>query len=143
MSVNFAFTSFNNNILNKIIKSIDETPVPKKYIKSDDLKPVMEITQNTIKLLRSVCIIKYYDRFRIIGKMDTNFYLFTLPEQVNYILSKVDITFKNLEYLSLLESQYGQSPEPAYDYIDYYQSVTNDGTTFTLDTNGFKLYTLC
>lgn len=139
MFIDFGFDQFDDNTCNKIKSSIFNSPTAINSMNNDELKNIIEITDNTVKLLQSVCVIKYYNNFRIIGynihKKEYNIY--SLSKQFANIMKRLNIEFRDLNYLTVQDSQ--------YDYIDYYQSVTTDSdkTKYELDTNGYKIYTLC
>lgn len=139
MSVEFVFDQFDDKTCNKIKTSIYNTPTAVKSISNTELKHIIEITDYSVRLLQSVCVINYYNKFRIIGyNINRHEYnMYTLPIQFSIIMKRSNIDFKDLNYITMQDAQ--------WDYIDYYQSVTSesDKTKYELDTNGYKIYTLC
>lgn len=139
MSVEFSFDQFNDKTCNRIKTSIYNAPTAVKSISNTELEHIIEITDHNIRLLQSVCIINYYNKFRIIGfNINRHEYnMYTLPNQFANIMNRLNIEFKDLNYITIQDAQ--------WDYIDYYQSVTTDSdkTKYELDTNVYKIYTLC
>ena len=146
MEIDFTFDEFNENIFEDIKLSIYNNPTAVYYISPKSLSDLMEITFKRIKLLKSICIVKYYDELRIVGyerssqltaydndKAEYN--LYTLPDNFEHIMNKIGITFENTNYLNIKQTQ--------FDVIDYYESITTtDNIKWEFDNNGFKIYTI-
>lgn len=137
MDIDYTFDNFDKNTFEDIKLSIYNNPTAVYYISPKSLSDLMEITFKRIKLLNSICVIKYYNELRIVGydndKAEYN--LYTLPDNVEHILNKIGITFENITYLNIQNTQ--------FDSIDYYESITTtDNIKWEFDNNGFKIYTI-
>ena len=134
--INYIFNKFDENIFEDIKLSIYNNPTAVYYISPKSLSELMEITFKKIKLLNSICIIKYYNELRIVGfdKKTKEFNLYTLPDNFEYILNKLGITFENITYLNIKNTQ--------FDVIDYFESLTTtDNIKWEFDNNNCKIYT--
>lgn len=139
MEINYIFDNFDENIFEDIKLSIYNNPTQVLYISPKSLSNLMEITFKRIKLLNSICVIKYYDELRIIGKTQfsdsTMYNLYILPDNFEHILNKIGITFENINYLNIKNTH--------FDTIDYYESMTTtDNIKWEFDNNGFNLYVI-
>lgn len=146
MDINYIFNDFDENTFKDIKLSVYNNPTAVYYISPKSLSDLMEITFKKIKLLNSICIVKYYDELRIVGydndKAEYN--LYTLPDNFEHIMAKLGITFENITYLNIKQTQ--------FDTIDYYESLTTTDTDnissatrnikWEFDNNGFKIYTI-
>lgn len=136
-SIDYVFDEFNKNILEDIKLSIYNSPIAVLYISPKSLNELMEITHNRIKLLKSICIIKYYNELRIVGydNYKAEYNLYTLPSDFEKIMNKLGITFDDTSYVTI---QYAQ-----YDFIDYYTSnTTQENIKYELDDNKCKIYVI-
>ena len=137
MEINYIFNEFNENTFEDIKLSIYNNPTALYYISPKSLSDLMEITYKRIKLLNSICVIKYYDELRIVG-LDTlskTYNLYTLPDNFEHIMANLGIVFENTTYLNIQQTQ--------LDTIDYYVSMnTSDDIKWEFDNNGFKIYTI-
>lgn len=137
MDINYIFDEFNENIFEEIKLSIYNNPTAVYYISPKSLADLMEITYKRIKLLNSICIVKYYNELRIVGydndKAEYN--LYTLPDNFEHIMQKIGITFENINYLTIQNS--------IFEVIDYYQSVTTpENIKWEFDNNNCKIYVI-
>ena len=145
MEIDYTFDKFDKDTFEDIKLSIYNNPAAVYYISPKSLSDLMEITYKRIKLLNSICVIKYYDELRIVGydndKAEYN--LYTLPDNFEHIMAKIGIIFENITYLNIQQTQ--------YDTIDYYVSTeatpyesltTTDNIKWEFDNNGFKIYTI-
>lgn len=146
MDINYIFNDFDKNTFEDIKLSIYNNPTAVYYISPKSLFDLMEITDQIdpqlkctfkkIKLLNSICIIKYYNELRIVG-FDTKtkkFNLYTLPDNFEYILNKIGITFENINYLNIKNTQ--------LDTIDYFESLTTpENIKWEFDNNNCTIYT--
>lgn len=137
MDIDYIFDEFNEQTFEDIKLSIYNNPTAVYYISPKSLADLMEITFKRIKLLKSICVIKYYDELRIVGydndKAEYN--LYTLPDNFEHIMAKIGITFENISYLNIQNSN--------FDVIDYYQSMTTpDNIKWEFDNNNCKIYTI-
>lgn len=135
--IDYTFDNFNKNTFEDIKLSIYNNPTAVYYISPKSLSDLMEITYKRIKLLNSICIVKYYNELRIVG-YDNNkaeYNLYTLPDNFEHIMNKIGITFENITYLNIQQTQ--------YDTIDYFESITTtDNIKWEFDNNGHKIYTI-
>ena len=137
MEINYIFNEFNENTFEDIKLSIYNNPTALYYISPKSLSDLMEITYKRIKLLNSICIIKYYDELRIVGWdiILKTYNLYTLPDNFEHIMANLGIVFENTTYLNIQQTQ--------LDTIDYYVSMnTSDDIKWEFDNNGFKIYTI-
>lgn len=137
VSLDYTFDKFDEETFEDIKLSIYNNPTAVYYISPKSLSDLMEITFKRIKLLNSICVVKYYDELRIVGydndKAEYN--LYTLPDNFEHIMAKLGITFENITYLNIKQTQ--------YDTIDYFESMTTtDNIKWEFDNNGFKIYTI-
>lgn len=135
--IDYTFDKFDKDTFEDIKLSIYNNPTAVYYISPKSLSELMEITFKRIKLLKSICVIKYYNELRIVGydvdKAEYN--LYTLPDNFEHIMNKIGITFENITYLNIQQTQ--------YDTIDYYESITTtDNIKWEFDNNGHKIYTI-
>ncbi len=134
--INYIFNNFDENIFEDIKLSIYNNPTAVYYISPKSLSELMEITFQRIKLLNSICVVKYYNELRIVGfdKKNKEFNLYTLPDNFEHILNKIGITFENITYLNIKNTQ--------LDKIDYFESLTTpDNIKWEFDNNNCKIYT--
>lgn len=137
MEINYIFNEFNENTFEDIKLSIYNNPTALYYISPKSLSDLMEITYKRIKLLNSICVIKYYDELRIVGWdiILKTYNLYTLPDNFEHIMANLGIVFENTTYLNIQQTQ--------LDTIDYYVSMnTSDDIKWEFDNNGFKIYTI-
>lgn len=137
MDIDYIFDEFDKNTFEDIKLSIYNNPTAVYYISPKSLADLMEITFKRIKLLKSICIVKYYNELRIVGYDNdkAEFNLYTLPDNFEHILNKIGITFENISYLNIQNSN--------FDVIDYYQSITTtDNIKWEFDNNNCKIYTI-
>lgn len=137
MDIDYIFDNFDKNTFEDIKLSIYNNPTAVYYISPKSLADLMEITFKRIKLLKSICIVKYYNELRIVGYDNdkAEFNLYTLPDNFEHILNKIGITFENISYLNIQNSN--------FDVIDYYQSITTtDNIKWEFDNNNCKIYTI-
>lgn len=146
MEIDYTFDKFDKDTFEDIKLSIYNNPAAVYYISPKSLSELMEITDlrssatrtfKRIKLLKSICVIKYYNELRIVGydndKAEYN--LYTLPDNFEHIMAKLGITFENITYLNIQQTQ--------FDTIDYFESMTTtDNIKWEFDNNGFKIYTI-
>lgn len=135
--INYIFNEFNENTFEDIKLSIYNNPTAVYYISPKSLAELMEITYKRIKLLNSICIIKYYDELRIVGYDNdkSEYNLYTLPDNFEHIMANLGIIFENTTYLNIQQTQ--------LDTIDYYVSMTkSDDIKWEFDNNGYKIYTI-
>lgn len=146
MEINYIFDKFDENTFEDIKLSIYNNPTALYYISPKSLSDLMEITYKRIKLLNSICVIKYYDELRIVGyeqssqakpwdTLSKTYNLYTLPDNFEHIMANLGIVFENTTYLNIQQTQ--------LDTIDYYVSMnTSDDIKWEFDNNGFKIYTI-
>lgn len=146
MEINYIFNEFNKETFEDIKLSIYNNPTAVYYISPKSLAELMEITYKRIKLLNSICVIKYYDELRIVGfdndkhayeqsSQTKSYNLYTLPDNFEHIMANLGIIFDNTTYLNIQQTQ--------LDTIDYYVSMnTSDDIKWEFDNNGFKIYTI-
>lgn len=137
MEINYIFDKFDENTFEDIKLSIYNNPTALYYISPKSLSDLMEITYKRIKLLNSICVIKYYDELRIVGwdMISKTYNLYTLPDNFEHIMANLGIVFENTTYLNIQQTQ--------LDTIDYYVSMnTSDDIKWEFDNNGFKIYTI-
>lgn len=137
MNIDYIFDEFNDNIFEEIKLSIYNNPTAVYYISPKSLANLMEITYKRIKLLKSICIIKYYNELRIVGYNNNKaeYNLYTLPDNFEHIMEKIGIKFENINYLNI--------PNSHLEIIDYYQSMTTpDNIKWEFDNNKCKIYTI-
>ena len=135
--IDYVFDKFDENILEDIKLSIYNEPAAVFYISPKSLNELMEITHKRIKLLKSICIIKYYNELRIVGydNYKAEYVLYTLPNNFEQIMNKLNITFENVTYLNIQHTQ--------FDVIDYYTSVTTtENIKWEFDDNKCKIYVI-
>lgn len=142
----YTFDKFDKDTFEDIKLSIYNNPTAVYYISPKSLSDLMEITYKRIKLLNSICVIKYYDELRIVGYDNDKaeydqrskpkaYNLYTLPDNFEHIMAKIGITFENITYLNIQQTQ--------FDTIDYYESITTtDNIKWEFDNNGHKIYTI-
>jgi hypothetical protein len=137
MEIDYIFDDFDENIFNDIKLSIYNNPTAVYYISPKSLADLMEITYKRIKLLKSICIVKYYNELKILGydNQKAEYNLYTLPDNFEHIMNKIGISFENITYLTIQDS--------IFEIIDYYQSVTTpDNIKWEFDNNNCKIYTI-
>jgi hypothetical protein len=137
MEIDYIFDDFDENIFNDIKLSIYNNPTAVYYISPKSLADLMEITYKRIKLLKSICIVKYYNELKIVGydNQKAEYNLYTLPDNFEHIMNKIGISFENITYLTIQDS--------IFEIIDYYQSVTTpDNIKWEFDNNNCKIYTI-
>lgn len=143
--INYIFNDFDENTFEDIKLSIYNNPTAVYYISPKSLSDLMEISLKKIKLLNSICVIKYYNELRIVGfeqssqpsafdKKNKEFNLYTLPDNFEYIMNKIGITFENITYLNIKDTQ--------LDIIDYFESLTTqEKINWEFDNNNCKIFT--
>lgn len=134
--IDYIFNDFNEETFEDIKLSIYNNPTAVYYISPKSLSDLMEITFKRIKLLNSICVIKYYNELRIVGfdKKTKEFNLYTLPDNFEYIMNKIGITFENITYLNIKDTQ--------LDIIDYFESLTTqEKIKWEFDNNNCKIFT--
>lgn len=137
MDINYIFDKFDEEIFEDIKLSIYNNPAAVYYISPKSLSDLMEITYKRIKLLNSICVVKYYNELRIVGYNNdkAEYNLYTLPDNFEHIMAKIGIVFENITYLNIQQTQ--------FDVIDYYESVTTtENIKWEFDNNGHKIYTI-
>ena len=137
MEIYYIFDEFDEKTFEDIKLSIYNNPTAVYYISPKSLAELMEITFKRIKLLNSICVIKYYDELRIVGYEQSSqaYNLYTLPDNFEHIMANLGIVFENTTYLNIQQTQ--------LDTIDYYVSMnTSDDIKWEFDNNGFKIYTI-
>ena len=122
---------FNERTFKTILKDIYNDPCKVTQLGMSDIKDIMELTDNEIKLKKDIVVIYYYGEIRLIGYNESPncFEIFNLP--VNF-----EIILRNIDYFYFYESNIMTLLKSEYDKIDYYFS--NDGYTF--DANDHIMY---
>ena len=122
---------FNERTFKTILKDIYNDPCKVTQLGMSDIKDIMELTDNEIKLKKDIVVIYYYGEIRLIGYNESTncFEIFNLP--VNF-----EIILRNIDYFYFYESNIMTLLKSEYDKIDYYFS--NDGYTF--DANDHIMY---
>lgn len=123
--------NFNDRTFKTILKDIYNDPCKVTQLGMSDIKDIMELTDNEIKLKKDIVVIYYYGEIRLIGYNESTncFEIFNLP--VNF-----EIILRNIDYFYFYESNIMTLLKSEYDKIDYYFS--NDGYTF--DANDHIMY---
>lgn len=123
--------NFNERTFKTILKDIYNDPCKVTQLGMSDIKDIMELTDNEIKLKKDIVVIYYYGEIRLIGYNESTncFEIFNLP--VNF-----EIILRNIDYFYFYESNIMTLLKSEYDKIDYYFS--NDGYTF--DANDHIMY---
>lgn len=96
-----------------------------------DIKNIMELTTNQIKLKKNIAIIYYYDQIRLIGfnKLSNKFEFFNLPLRFDNIFRKLSCFYLNESKIdTLLNSQFEEA--------DFYFSENG----YTFDANDHIMY---
>ena len=79
---------FNQKTFQRILSDLHSNPCKVMELGNKDIKNIMHLTNNEIKLKKNIAIIYYYDQIRLIGfnKLSKKFEFFNLPLRFYNIL---------------------------------------------------------
>ena len=124
-------TIFNYDTFQRILSDLHSNPCKVMELGNKDIKNVMELTTNQIKLKKNIAIIYYYDQIRLIvfNKLSNKFEFFNLPLRFDNIFRKLSCFYLNESKIdTLLNSQFEEA--------DFYFSENG----FTFDANDHIMY---
>lgn len=124
-------TLFNYDTFQRILSDLHSNPCKVMELGNKDIKNIMELTTNQIKLKKNIAIIYYYDQIRLIGfnKLSNKFEFFNLPLRFDNIFRKLSCFYLNESKIdTLLNSQFEEA--------DFYFSENG----FTFDANDHIMY---
>lgn len=122
---------FNYDTFQRILSDLHSNPCKVMELGNKDIKNIMELTTNQIKLKKNIAIIYYYDQIRLIGfnKLSNKFEFFNLPLRFDNIFRKLSCFYLNESKIdTLLNSQFEEA--------DFYFSENG----FTFDANDHIMY---
>lgn len=122
---------FNYDTFQRILSDLHSNPCKVMELGNKDIKNIMELTTNQIKLKKNIAIIYYYDQIRLIGfnKLSNKFEFFNLPLRFDNIFRKLSCFYLNESKIdTLLNSQFEEA--------DFYFSENG----FTFDANEHIMY---
>lgn len=124
-------TIFNYDTFQRILTDLHSNPCKVMELGNKDIKNIMELTTNQIKLKKNIAIIYYYDQIRLIGfnKLSNKFEFFNLPLRFDNIFRKLSCFYLNESKIdTLLNSQFEEA--------DFYFSENG----YTFDANDHIMY---
>lgn len=122
---------FNYDTFQRILSDLHSNPCKVMELGNKNIENIMELTNNQIKLKKSIAIIYYYDQIRLIGfnKLSNKFEFFNLPLRFDNIIRKLSCFYLNESKIdTLLNSQFEEA--------DFYFSENG----FTFDANDHIMY---
>lgn len=134
---------FNYDTFQRILSDLHSNPCKVMELGNKDIKNVMELTTNQIKLKKNIAIIYYYDQIRLIGfnKLSNKFEFFNLPLRFDNIFRKLSCFYGSEDPQTSSKSYLNESKidtllNSQFEEVDFYFSENG----FTFDANDHIMY---
>lgn len=134
---------FNYDTFQRILSDLHSNPCKVMELGNKDIKNIMELTNNQIKLKKSIAIIYYYDQIRLIGfnKLSNKFEFFNLPLRFDNIFRKLSCFYGSEDPQTSSKSYLNESKidtllNSQFEEADFYFSENG----FTFDANDHIMY---